>query len=295
MSQSAENCQNRLLRVGLFGTCRVAALKGEKLHVVKKTKSETTAVPVGLIYEDSHAIYESQPFNYTTKLKDVLDSVKYLKGSFLNGSVSANHDPTFFSLFCRAYGKSCFENKECSEPGSWKNYDWIVAEVNSLRQLIITTNRFGELFRGINLPWNATLESQHQLIDIKLEDVEIVEPTPALVDEMIGELISLIQCPLLIIGPYLLPDMPKERTLWGDEDTIPVDKINARRLKVQSILKDSCHNGLFSYFDMTEAIALNPAMLRDQYHFSELGQEFLYRNIRSIIRAGPPPQTLSSN
>lgn len=214
---------------------------------------------------------------------DIVDAVKYLKGIFLDGKISANRDRTFFSLFCRGYSQNCFENRECSEPGSWKDYDFIVAEVNSLRQVVIKTDRFGKIFRGMNLPWNIFLEQQHQLIDLMLEDFEIVEPSQEIVDNTINELLGLISCPLLIIGPYLLPHDPVMSSLFGEDDNVTVDKINARRNDVRSLLKNSRHKNLFSYFDMSENIANFPQLLLNQYHFTDQGQKIIYDKIKSEL------------
>ncbi|MEP1554870.1 MAG: hypothetical protein ABJJ44_06015 [Paraglaciecola sp.] len=270
--------------VGLFGTCRVSCLNGEGLSLLRKTKSNTTASKVGLIYQDDLAVYEGQPFNYTTKLQDAIDAIKYLKGSLFDGTISsANYDKTFFSLFCRGYSPVCFDRKECSEPKSWKGYDLIVVEVNSLRKILIKTERFGKKYLGANLPWNVFLEKQHQILEWSSDDFEIIEPTQSSVDNMLAELLTLIDSPLLIVGPYLLPETPSSRKLFGEDDHIPVYKINERRGMVRNFLLNSSSRNLFSYFDMTEHIKRSPALLKNQYHFSEIGERILYERIKSML------------
>lgn len=280
-----QTSETKIRKVGLFGTCRISSLVGPGLQTLRTTKSQTTAASIGAVFQDAYATYESQPFNYTTKLQDVIDSVRYLKGDLLGGKVSANKDHTFFSLFCRGYSQLSFEKAECREPGSWQQYDLVVAEVNTLRQLVIQTDRFGEVFRGLNLPWNVLLEPVHRLIDVQLSDVEIIEPSQTLADNMLGELLSLIECPLLVVGPYLLPKEPNSRSLYGEDDLVPVEKINLRRNETRLMLKNSCHRDSFTYFDMTDRIADTSEILLNQYHFSDLGKRIVYEAIQAEILA----------
>jgi hypothetical protein len=281
--QEKETAQMK--KVGLFGTCRVSSLTGDGLRLIRRTKHKTTAVPVAVTYQDAHAVYECQPFNYTTKLQDVIDAIRYLQGDLLEGSVSANDDETFYSLFCRGFDKACFERRECREPGSWSSFDLVVAEVSSLRQVIIRTDRFGNRFKGLNLPWNILLEEPHRLMDLHPEDFEIIEPTQPAVDAMLKELVDITGCPLLIIGPYLLPEPPRTRTLYGEDDDIPIDKINSRRREVASLLTNSRHRSLFSYFDMTDHLAAEPGLLSNQYHFDDRGNGIIYRRILQELMA----------
>ena len=75
---------NQILKakeVHIFGTCRTANLKNENIKLIKKL-----AVPhTNLCYiersqtnEEKNVSIYTQPANYTTKLTDIYDSIKYL-------------------------------------------------------------------------------------------------------------------------------------------------------------------------------------------------------------------------
>lgn len=267
--------------VGLFGTCRVSSL-GDDLDFVCSTKSRLTGGGGGLgsIFKAGSYYLECHPFNYTTKLSDCVDSLRYLRGGFLDGRVSANYDYDFFRLFCRGFHDDCFFNREIAEPGSFKGYDFIVFEICSLRKILITTSRFGEHLKGSLLPWNINVEPCHQKFSAGLDDFQIVEPSLSEIESSFDALAYLAGCPIMIIGPYLLPYEPTGRSLHGENDYIPIDKINSNRLKVANTLKSLCIARGVEYFDMTDHLSSNPSLLRNQYHFSLAGEKIMLDAIR---------------
>lgn len=270
--------------VALFGTCRVSSF-ANSMQLVKATKSRLTGGGGGLasIYSYNNVVYECHPFNYTTKLYDCIDALKYLQGSLYDGNVSANSDYNFFRLYCRGYHDDCFYRGELAEPGSIKSYDCMVFEICSLRQIVIKSRKFGPTFFGGYLPWNISIEQCHQKFDPQPDDFMIVDPSLDEIERHFELLLALAKCPVFIIGPYMLPYAPTGRALHGENDLIPIDKINSSRYNIASVLRDLCQKYEVRYFDMTNSLRANPSLLRNQYHFSLEGESLFCESIKCHV------------
>ena len=274
-----------LIRVALLGTCRMSSL-GKRVKLEETTKSSLTGGGGGLgnVYSLGSTIFVCHPFNYTTKLQDAVDSLEYLNGTLDIGGKSANESRSMFNLYCRGYGDECFEKREMTEPGEGLDYDMYVIEVCSLRRIVIKTRRFGEEFYGKNLPWNIEIENCHQKISSAPEDFDVTDMSAIQVADAIERIRVLTRNRVAFIGPYLLPYIPSGRSKHGEDDGIPVEKINKRRSSVASLLKGGCEKNGVGYMDMTEDLRKCPELLRNQYHFSQEGEEVMLDKILKLVR-----------
>lgn len=277
-------------KVCILGTCRVGNLLMEHEKYINPYMDSGTQ---SKIYNYNKIKIHTQPITYTTKLADVRDILKYLQGKIYANKVP-NEDINFFNLFFRGLNIRSFQEKILKLPGEIiegdsNDYDLYVFEVCSLREIIFKNEIYGSEYQGKNLIWNLDA-GEHDKTILNHEDFVTVDFIRT-AQQCFEEINELCKCkPILIIGPYLLKHDSNEHTKWGEADIPSNDYVNYYRKQVQERIK-FCIKGYqnMSYFDMTE-YTQTKNILRDQYHFNQLGQKILSDTILSYISTHCRPE-----
>ena len=223
-----------------------------------------------------------QPINYTTKLSDARDTLKYLQGNIYEKK-DPNYDLTFFNIFFRGIHKKAFDEKLVIKPGEIiastdknNDYDLYVIEVCSLREILFQTTKYGHDYINKNLPWNINLGAEHNTFNFSVDEFKILHNDPNRVGKDINEICSLVKNkPILIIGPYTLSVDTNTRTPWGEIDLPDNAYVNKYRREVQLLINEKINDVQnIEYFDMSEEIRKNDLLL-NQYHFNDRGRRIL--------------------
>jgi len=192
----------------------------------------------------------TQPVNYTTKLIDVLDSLKYMTGR-LYRDLNPDTDSALRSIFFRGHTLHNFIMPNTYSSGKFGK---VILECFSIKQYIINTEKFGSAYLLQNLPWKIKTGYEH---DIQFEDSDIIKHKMSREEcfKTLDEIKQIVQCPMLIIGPYYSKLVPEH--------------VNAERLETQTILKEYCEDNNTEYFDLSTAIKDNKVIERDEFHLHD--------------------------
>ena len=268
-------------KVCIFGTCRVSALPAKCIKELNLMEGGMQSK----LYETEDKIrIHTQPITYSSKLADVRDILKYMRGEIYQDK-DPNTDKTFFDIFFRGITQRAFGgNKHVRLPreivdGNDNDYDLYIFEIGSVREILFKTEKYGKEYYNKNLLWNIDI-GIHNTIDFQREDFQIID-TKQNIESIFKEINQLCNNKnILIIGPYLINDKIVQQD--ADEQNIYIENIseqtkyiNDYRIDVQNKLKlciEKYDN--IDYFDMTELIQQND-ILKDQYHFNVEGQFML--------------------
>ncbi len=281
------------MRVCILGTCRVCY---HYLPIVKTINKYMVAGQASFIYKfnvngKDVRIY-CQPINYTTKLSDARDTLKYLQGKLYKNK-DPNRNLTFFNIFFRGIHKLAYDENDVKKPGeiidpadSDNDYDLYVIEVCALREILFKTTKYGRVYLNKNLPWNIELGEEHNTFNFQKDEFRIIHNDPGRVRKDIEEICGLVNNkPILIIGPYTLPSDTNIRTAWGEIDLPDNAYVNKYRSEVQVLINEQIKDVQnIEYFDMSEEIRSNN-LLVDQYHFNDRGRHILSAYILDWVKS----------
>lgn len=265
----------------IFSTCRLCYLDHPNIKHIKLLKK---------LHSNHYTINNNnlftQPVNYTVKLRDVLDSILYLKGLYFNNldyKIFNEEKPENIKLFLDMF--FTFSSAEYVHPNTYPldklpcNNDIVldkcVIEVWNLEEYIFKSG----IFINKNLPFK--INSVHRVNNqgnqlYSKDDFEIKKYSYEETHYIIKYIKKLINCPLLIIGPYL----SKTR----------IEDVNNKRKQTQTILKNICEIENITYFDMTNEIIKDQNILisnvgkeSDETHFTEKGNKILSKVIYDFL------------
>jgi hypothetical protein len=147
-------------------------------------------------------------------------------------------------------------------------YDKCIFEVWNLDEYIFKDGPF----KNKNLPFK--IKSIHR--EYPKEDFNIIELNENEALERLKQIKKLVNCPILIIGPYLSPTMP--------------DYVNNKRKRTQKILKNICKIENIEYIDLTNEIMKdntilisNPGKESDETHFTEKGTKIISNIVYNFL------------
>ena len=209
----------------------------------------------------------TQPVNYTVKLTDIVDSILYHKGLY---DTSLIKHPDFKRMFF------IFKEAKFIEPNTHPLldntpiiYSKCILEIWSIDEYLFKDGPF----KDKNLPFK--IKSCHRVYDSELFNTRELSENEAL--EKIKLIKKLVNCPILIVGPYLSLTQP----------TI----VNDKRKKTQKILKNICKLENLKYFDMTHEIEKDNTILisapgRESHetHFTEKGQKIINEVVYNFFK-----------
>lgn len=273
-------------KVCIMGTCRVSNLLGLTWEYL----NYFSAGGHSKLYEYNGIKILAQPVTYTTKLADTRDALLYMRGLLYEG-MDPNHDETFFHLFFRGLSRYCFDAKLIKRPGEVvygvdNHFSAYIFEINSLREILFKNNKYGDVYVNKNLPWNLDIGA-HNTVTFDKDDFVMMDNKNDLgrICQIFSEINHLCDYrPILIVGPYLLPNDTREKEKWGENDVLdPNEYVNRSRRWVQDVLKimvDVFPN--MEYFDMTRDIAQGDFLL-EQYHFNDAGNRILTAKMLDFI------------
>jgi hypothetical protein len=274
-------------KVCIMGTCRIANLAGVRWD---QYINPFNAGGHSKVYDYYGVKIVTQPITYTTKVTDTRDALLYMRG-WIYEDKDPNEDETFFNLFFRGLNRSAFTEKKLKKPGETvygtdNHYSAYVFEINSLREILFATTKYGESYLYKNLPWNIDI-GFHNTLPLEKDDFLMVSPST----ERVLHLFQVLQylCddkPILIVGPYLLKTDHRQEETWGENDVLdPHQYVNHSRRNVQGMLKEAVsHFPSMEYFDMTELIFQHDEpLLLEQYHFNEYGQYLLTQRVLEFV------------
>lgn len=279
------------MKACILGTCRTCDIK---TRFICKINPYVNAGDQSKIYKYKDIMIHTQPITYTTKLSDVRDILKYLKGNVENNidpnyPTDPNHNINFFKTFFRGCNIRGFVEKIIKKPGEPidginNDYDFYIFEVCSLRQIKFKNANYGKEFEGKNLLWNIDIYN-HNTIKFQKEDFEIIHNDINIIKETFKEIVQLTNNkPILIVGPYLLKNT-KNNQIDHEVDRPPTDYVNNHRKEIQDILKEMINMySHIDYFDMTEYVKTKN-ILFDEYHFNDEGTIILSNKILEWINS----------
>lgn len=256
----------------IFSTCRLTNLKHPDIVFRSRIKNQhNLCFTTNNIFPTNYNII-TQPVNYTTKLTDVLDSIKYLYGLKYKDA-NPDKDNEFKKMFftfekCIPYKPNQYplaplEIIKKNKPGK------CIIEIWSLDEYIFKSGQF----KHNNLPFK--INSCHRSYDKNLFYINKLNFKNS--HKKIKEIKKILNCPILIVGPYLSLTAPY--------------KVNKKRIRTQNILKKICEKENLSYFDMTEEINKNNSILiqnpgRESHetHFTDEGYKILSNVIYDFIK-----------
>lgn len=231
--------------VFIFGTCRVCYINYKDIRYVKSEREYHSRY-----YKYNNINIFTQPVNYTTKLIDILDSLKYMTGR-LYQDLNPNTDAGLRSIFFRGHTKNNFVLPNTHPCGKFGK---VILECFSIKQYILNTDKYGSAYLMKNLPWKITTGYEH---DILFDESDIIKHKMTREEcfKTLDEIKQIVQCPMLIIGPYYSKLVPEH--------------VNAERLETQTILKEYCEANNTEYFDLSTAIKENKVIERDEFHLKD--------------------------
>jgi hypothetical protein len=169
----------------------------------------------------------------------------------LYSDFNPNTDSILRSIFFRGHTLGNFVM-----PNTHSTYSFgkVILECFSIKQYIINTEKYGTQYMMKNLPWKIKTGYEH---DIQFDESDIIthKMTREECFSTLDEIKQLVQCPILIIGPYYSKLVPEH--------------VNAERMETQSILKEYCAINNTEYFDLSYAITNNIVVERDEFHLKD--------------------------
>lgn len=258
----------------IFSTCRIAYLDHPEIKHIKLLKK---------LHSNHYKLNDNniftQPVNYTVKLRDVLDSILYLKGQY-DLSFLTNTNNKIINDILHQFNKMffTFSAAETIPPKTYPLkqitsnkeiiFDKCVLEIWNLKEYIFNSGPF----INKNLPFK--IQSVHRSYNKNLFNIK--EYNTQETHEIIKYIKNLIKCPILIVGPYLSKTRPKE--------------VNDERKKTQDILKSICNIENIQYFDMTDEIRKNQSIIisnigkeSDETHWSDEGKKIISKVIYDFL------------
>lgn len=247
----------------IFGTCRVCYPYHEKIIFQNYIRGNFSRH-----YKSGSINVYTQPVNYTTKLIDVYDSILYMKGK-LYQNLDPNTNENLQSIFFRCHPKLNFI-KPNTHPINLKiDFGKIVIEICSIKQYIINTKKYGQDFYLKNLPWKIHTGFELNKIKFNKEDFIIKKFTKNECFEILDKIREEVNCPILIIGPYISNNVP--------------DFVNEERIQTQNILKEYTKLNNLDYFDLSELIKTQENIEIDELHFNNDGYKVMNNVIYEFI------------
>ena len=217
----------------------------------------------------------TQPVNYTTKLSDILDSILYMLGLYrLESEVDIREiykTDEFKEMFfiIHDFIEPVHHPLHDIQGNTPIIYDKCVFEIFSLDEHIFKSGQF----IGKNLPYKVVSSSRRYRPELLCTRTLNKEEA----HEKIKRISELVNCPILIVGPYLSLTKPQF--------------VNCKREQTQEILKEICEIEDIRYFDMTDSIVEDNAILvsaegRESHetHFTEKGNAILSNVIYDFLK-----------
>ena len=152
--------------------------------------------------------------------------------------------------------------------------------------ILFNTNKYGNEYIGMNLPWNISIDIYNQTFDFSENEFITDKFNIKKAENNFKDIIKVTNNkPILIIGPYTLKEDTNEHINWGESDVGKYEYVNKIRIDTQNILKKiiSKYNNV-TYFDMSKYTNEKDIMGEHNYHFNEEGQEILISTIKNWIK-----------
>jgi hypothetical protein len=245
----------------IFSTCRLCYLNHSNIKLVSKLKE----LHSNYYTINNNNIY-TQPVNYTIKLTDILDSILYMNGLYDHNIINNRYFKKMFFTFESA--NSIKQNTHPLQNNKPIIYDKCIFEVWNLDEYIFKNGPF----KNKNLPFK--IKSYHR--EYPKEDFNIIELNENEAHEKLKKIKELVNCPILIFGPYLSPTMS--------------DYVNNKRKRTQKILKKICKIENIEYVDLTNEIIKdntilisNPGKESDETHFTEKGTKIISNIVYNFL------------
>lgn len=278
-----------MVNICLMGTCRTCNLKLSIISKVNKWMHCGCFSNKYLLKDDKQIEIYCQPINYTTKLKDIRDSLYYLN-NLIYSNKNPNNDLSFFKIFFRGMNMKAFEEKIIPKPGQEfvknNDFDMYIFEICSIKEILFNTNKYGNEYNGMNLPWNISIDIYNQTFDFSENEFIMDKFNIKKAENNFKDIIKVTNNkPILVIGPYTLKEDTNEHVNWGESDVGKFEYVNNVRIKTQDILKNiiSKYDNV-TYFDMSKYTNKKDIMGEHNYHFNDEGQEILISTIKNWIK-----------
>lgn len=252
--------------VYIFGTCRVCYLQHKNITFKQCLRDYYSRYYTITTNIDNIDIY-TEPVNYTTKLVDILDSILYMKGK-LYETLDPFSNKNLQSIFFRGHKEKHFIRPKTHPNTNLLNhdihFDKIIIEISSIKQYIIQTKKYGEEFYLKNLPWKISVPPGYEHNNIFFDETDFLCKTMTKEEcfEILDTIKQLVNCPILIIGPYISRKVPLN--------------VNEERKQTQDILKEYSLLHSIDYFDLSDTIKFHN-IETDEAHINAYGIKKLTR------------------
>jgi len=250
----------KIMKVGVFGTCRVQDWKFDNLTL------DNSQFP--LTYRNSKFIINVRPLGYTTSTTDILQNLELAKHNLYD----IKDEFIYRNIFLK-------HNNRSKEAIFDTDYDVLVLEICSIKKLL--HHKSGFIFpyhcaeiNGREIFFNDLPKSEYSLNDEKFEETI----------KKIRMIRDLIKCKIILVPP--ITEFLVKITQSKDEYDKKIDHTIAHRADIIDRLNNAKDDKDIYFINWNDIIKENgiDKMVEDQFHFTEYGRRYIAEYIYNFIQ-----------